>query len=228
LGLMEGLATIAAPDFFEFVYGFIQGLGIQFVERAYWDPVKDMAVDWIIEKYEELQEWFKKIMGEAKEVVKDEEDDEKGLEGEAEKEAKKEEKTIVAGEADDDTKSKKKEFDTGNPSVSDKEEEQGSGAEDNEKGMADSGGSEILLTEESEEYEGMNEYESKMLGKTTSKVATGAATAATSKTGQPKDEANQRNSRRKKSGVKKQSVVNQAESVVPLKELQDISKREDQ
>ena len=222
LGLMEGLATIAAPDFFEFVYGFIQGLGIQFVERAYWDPVKDMAVDWIIEKYEELQNWFKKIIGEAKDVVKDQDEEEAAESAEADKEGKKDEK--AAGEVDDDSKSKRKDDDAANLSGAEKEEKEESDAGEAEKNLVDSGGSEILLTEESDEMEGMDDYESRMLGVPNKRKLAGAA--AESKSLPKQIVPGERLGFRKKSNIRKKTISNIPESVQP-KEIEDLAKNEE-
>lgn len=220
LGLMEGLATIAAPDFFEFVYGFIQGLGIQFVERAYWDPVKDMAVDWIIEKYEELQEWFKKIMGEAKEAVKDQDEEEAGGDAEIDKDGQKDDKA----DGDDDSKSKRKDDEAANASGADKDPKEDSDNGEAEKDAVDSEGSEILLTEESDEMEGMDDYESKMLGVQNKRKLAGAA--AESKAPPKPNLPGSRLASRKKSNIRKKTATNSKEGVQP-KEIEELAKNEE-
>lgn len=77
--VMEPLCTFGAPDFLEFIKGFVLGLGIQLGERGYNDPMVGVIGGWIVDKVTELRMWIRIVTGEIKKDD-DEEDDNGGKE----------------------------------------------------------------------------------------------------------------------------------------------------
>ena len=61
------LNTLAANDFYDFMFSFLIDVGLTMIEKSYVASIQKLVADWLKDKYEEAEVYFAKLLNEEEE-----------------------------------------------------------------------------------------------------------------------------------------------------------------